>query len=117
MNWIKRYINFKYYDFWKLTLDKLFKVNPQNRITILNYGSEFLSPIINNCKYDIIKNMLQNLQDFLREFVTSPESGDNHFIFQSAFHNNNIVVKDRRNEKWLTPEYYGWPKDLQISVN
>ena len=61
--------------------------------------------------------MLQNLQDFLREFVTSPESGDNRFIFQLAFHNNNIVVKAQRNEKWLTPEYYGWPKGLQISVN
>ena len=43
MNWFKRYINFKYDDFWTLTLDKLFKINPHNRITILNYGSEFLT--------------------------------------------------------------------------
>ena len=117
MNWFKRYINYKYDYFWTLTLYKLFKVNPQKRIAILNYGSEYFSPIIKNCKYDNIKNMLQNLQDFLREFVTNPESGDNRFIFQSAFHNNNIVVKDRKNEKWLTPDYYGSPKDLQISVN
>ena len=58
MNWFKRYINLKYDDFWTLTLDKLFKVNPQNRITILNYGSEFLTPIITNCKYNIIKKKL-----------------------------------------------------------
>ena len=61
--------------------------------------------------------MLQNLQNFLWEFVTSSESGDNRFIFESVFHNNNIGVKDRKNEKCLTPEYYGWPKDLQITTN
>ena len=49
-----------------------------------------------NCKYNIIKSMLQNLQNFLREFVTSPESGDNHFIFQSVLHDNNIGVKDQK---------------------
>ena len=81
--------------FWTLILDKLFKFNPQNRISILNYGSEYFTPIIKKCKYDIIKSMLQNLQNFLREFVTSPESSDNHFIFQSAFHNTNIGVKGR----------------------
>ena len=60
INWFKIYINYKYNDFWTLDLDKLFKVNPKNIISILNYGSEFFSPIIENCKYDIIKSMLQN---------------------------------------------------------
>ena len=55
LNWFKRYINYKYDDFLTLTLDNLFEVNPQNRISILNYGSEFFTPIIENCKYDIIK--------------------------------------------------------------
>ena len=73
--------------------------------------------LIENCNYDIIKSMLQNLQHFLWEFVTSPESGDNHFIFKSPFHNTNIGMKGRKKEKCLTPEYYGWPKDLQITVN
>ena len=49
--------------------------------------------------------------------MTSLESGDNCFIFQSAFHNNNIGAKGRKKLKCLTPEYYGWPKNLQITVN
>ena len=85
MNWFKRYINYKYDDFWTLTLDKLFKVNPQNQISILNYGSEFFTTIIENCKYDIIKIMLQNLQNFLQEFVTDSEVDDIRFIFQPTF--------------------------------
>ena len=55
--------------------------------------------------------MLQNLQNFLREFVTSPESDDNHFIFQLAFHNNSIGVKGSKKEKRLTPKNYGWRKN------
>ena len=107
INWFIRYIDYRYDDFWTLTLDKLFKVNSQNRISIPNYGSECFSPLIENCKYDIIKSMLHNLQNFLQEFVTRPESGDNCFIFQSVFHNTNIRVKDQKSEYCLTPEYYG----------
>ena len=103
MNWFKRNIDYKYDSFWTLTLDKLFKTNPPNTISILNYGIEFFTPIIKNSKYDIIESMLQNLQNFLREFVTSPESGDNGFRFQSAFHNTNIRVKGRKKEKCMTP--------------
>ena len=117
MNWLIRYINYKYEIFWPLTLDKLFKVNPQNWIAILNYGSEYFLLLIENSKYDIIKSILQNLQNFYREFLTSPESDDNHFIFQSAFLNINIGVNGRKKQKCLTPDYYGWPRDLNIIVN
>ena len=41
MNWFKMYINHKYDDYWTLSLDRIFKVNPINRISILNYGSEY----------------------------------------------------------------------------
>ena len=61
--------------------------------------------------------MIQTLQNILREFVTNPDSGDNWFIFQSAFHNINIRVKGQNNKNFLTPEYYGWPKNLQSFVN
>ena len=61
--------------------------------------------------------MIQNLQNFLQEFVTNPDSGDNHFIFQLAFHNINIGVKGQKKKNFLTPEYHGWPKNLQISIN
>ena len=62
--------------------------------------------------YDIIKNILQNLHNFLWEFVTNSKSGDNNFIFQSGFHNKNIGVGGRRRQRWFTPEFHGWPKNL-----
>ena len=61
--------------------------------------------------------MIQNLQNFLQEFVTNPDSGDNCFIFQLPFHNNNIGVRGQKKQKCPTPEYYGWPKNLKFSVN
>ena len=73
MNLFKMNNNYKYDNFWTLTLDKFFKVSRQNRISILNYGSEYFTPIIKNCKYDKFKSMLQNLQNFLWEFSTSPQ--------------------------------------------
>ena len=39
--------------------------------------------------------------------MTNPDSGDNC----------NIGVKGQKKQNFLRPEYYGWPKNLQISVN
>ena len=83
-------MNNKYEDYWTAILDQHFNVSVNTRKRILKYGSEFFSPLIRSCKFEIIGNMITNLQAFLREFVTEPESGDNHFIFQSSFHNSNI---------------------------
>ena len=91
MNWFKRYIDFKYDDYWTEILDKIFYVSSINSIS-----SEYYMQLIDICKYDIIKNGIQNLQNFLREFETGPEMGDNHFIFQPAFHNKNFEVKGRK---------------------
>ena len=92
MNWFKRYIHFKYDGYWTETLDKILKVSPINKISILNQGREYMQ-LIENYKYDIIKNMIQN---FLREFVRDREVGDNRIIFQPAFHNMNPCVKVRK---------------------
>ena len=40
MNWFKRYMNYKYDDYWTLSLDRVFNVNPTNRISILRWGCE-----------------------------------------------------------------------------
>ena len=61
--------------------------------------------------------MIKNLQNFLHEFVTKPEYGDNRYIFQSAFHNRNVREGGLKRGRILTPEYYGWPKNLQICIN
>ena len=117
MNWLKRYINNNYDDYWTKILDQHLNVTVSNRKKILNYGSEYFSPLIQSCKFAIIVNMIKNLQVFLREFVTEAEAGDNRFIFQSSLHNRNIREGGLRTKRMLTPTFYGWPPDLQICVN
>ena len=78
MNWFKRYIND--YEYWTKKFDNIFKVTTQNRKIILNYGSEYLSPLIQHLKYDNIRNILKNLQIFLQECSTNLESWDNHYM-------------------------------------
>ena len=93
------------------------KVSINTRKHSLKYGSEYFSPLFWSCKFEIIGNMIKNLQAFLCEFVTEPESGDNCFIFQSSFHNTNIREGGMRKKRMLVPCFYGWPSDLQIGVN
>ena len=92
-------------------------VNPTNRISILNYGSKYYMQLIENCKYNFIKNVIQNWQTFFQEFVTNPDAGDHRFIFHLTVHNSNIGVKSWKDGNFFTPEYYGWYKNLQISIN
>ena len=51
----KRYNNYRYEEFWILSLDKIFNVTPTNRISILKYGSKCISPQIAKCKHEIQK--------------------------------------------------------------
>ena len=81
MNWLKRYINHRYDDYWTTILDEHLGVSPSNRKKIINYDSEYFTPLIRSCKFEIIRNMIKNLQAFLREFVTDPASGDNRYHF------------------------------------
>ena len=55
MNWLKRYINHRYGDFCTTMLDEHLGVTPNNRKKILNYGSEFFTPLIMSCMFEIIK--------------------------------------------------------------
>ena len=107
MNWFKRYMNNKYEDYWTKILDQLLNVSINIRKHILKYGSEYFSPLIQSCKFEIIRNMIKNLQIFLRKFVTEPETGDNRFIFQSSFHNMNIREGGKKNRIMLVPRFYG----------
>ena len=77
MNWLKLHINLQYEDFWTNLLDKKLRVNKNNREKILSFGSEYFTKIIQGqWESQVIKNMIVNLQSFLREFVTKPEAGD-----------------------------------------
>ena len=59
--------------------------------------------------------MIQNLQEFLQEFVTNPGEGDNRFLFQPVFRKKNFGLKGRKS-KLLLPEFYGSALDLKICV-
>ena len=77
------------------------------------------SPLIIQGQWEsqVIKNMIVNLQSFLREFVTKPEAGDNRFITQPAFYNKNIVEGGCGRKKILIPRIYGWQDNLQINID
>ena len=80
MYWFKRYINYKNDDYWTVTLYQIFNVSLHNRMTILTQGIEFYNQNAIHCKYSIIRNIIQILQEFLWEFVTIPEEGVNRLI-------------------------------------
>ena len=79
-------------DFWTNLLDDIFGVTPDTRSKILSYGSEYFTDIIQgHWESNELRNLIQTLQEFLREFVTCPETGDNRFATQPAFYNKNIT--------------------------
>ena len=90
LNWVKRYAILGYDDFWTSLLDSYLKINKNNRKQILNWGAgEFNNPI-KNCRNKFLKHILITLQEFISIFVTKPEYGDNRFICQPLFKNNNL---------------------------
>ena len=77
LNWI--IIN-KYNDFWADLLDEILGVTINARHKILSFGGEYFTPIIQGqWESNELRNLISILQEFLREFVTNPESGDNRF--------------------------------------
>lgn len=118
MNWIKRYIHQEYEDYRTNILDAKLGVDKKNREKILSYGSEYFTKILDEqWESQVIKNMVVNLQNFLRDFVTCPETGDNRFIMQPAFYNRNIVEDGSKKKRVLLPRTYGWQDNLQISID
>ena len=92
LNWIKRYIKDKYVDFWTSLLDDIFGVTLDTRHKILSYGSEYFTNIIQgHWESNELRNLILTLQEFLREFVTCPKTGDNRFATQPVFYNKNIT--------------------------
>ena len=106
-------------DYWTYLLDDIFGVTPDTRNNILSYGSEYFTDIIQgHWESNELRNLILTLQEFLREFVTCPETGDNRFATQPAFYNKNITGLGKgQKKKFLTPQKYGWPKNLHINVN
>ena len=125
LNWIKRYITEKYDDFWTDKLDDLLDVTLATRKTILKWGSEQFNPAISKCKNPAIRSLLCSLQELTEKFVTSPETGDNRYIFQPIFHNKNLLYnknsgrRTSSRKKMVTFQQVDFklPGNISITVN
>ena len=63
-------------DYWTSLLDNIFGVTIDTRYKILSYGSEYFTTIIQGqWESNELRNLILTLQEFLREFVTNPETG------------------------------------------
>ena len=65
---------------------RYFGVTLDTRHKILSYGSEYFTNIIQgHWESNELRNLILKLQEFLREFVTCPKTGDNRFAAQPVF--------------------------------
>ena len=104
LNWIKRYIIDKYNDYWTSLLDKILDVTIDTHHKILSFGSEYFTSIVQGqWESNELRNLILTLQEFLREFVTNPETGDNRFATQPVFYNKNIVGEGKGRKKNISP--------------
>ena len=100
LNWIKRYIIDKYNDYWTSLLDESFHVTIDTHHKILSFEREYFKSIVQGqWESNELRTLILTLQEFLREFVTSPETGDNRFATQPVFYNKNIAGEGKGMKK------------------
>ena len=121
LNWMNTYITEQYKDYWTEILDTLLEVTPATRREILKWGSDRFTDPIKNCKFSAIKPLLLCMQELTAKFVTPPERGDNRYIFQPVFQNQNLKYKKtvRRSKKSVTFQQtdFGIPPKVNVTVN
>ena len=99
-------------DHWCNLLDGVLGVNPPECLSVLNSGSEWLTPRLKT-EHPCLSELLRTLQAIQRKWITPPTWGDNHWEFQSLFFNPNINDK-KLSKKWgyLIPEDFGFKPDV-----
>merc|ERR1711936_753355 len=115
--WVRRYtygngtpLNYHWCDI----LDKILGVSPQERILILNRGSEFLTKKVHKY-YPCLTEFLISLQELQKKWLTLPTTGDNRWEFQPVFYNPNINFKQfSRGKKYIIPEDFRFTPDNDI---
>ena len=114
LSWIRRYAfgNEKPLDdHWCDLFDKIFGVEPHERMSIINRGAEFLTSRVLEY-YPCITDFLKTLQFIQKKWITPPETGDNHWEFQPIFYNPNINFKKlSKGRKFIIPEDFGFKPD------
>ena len=117
LSWIRRYAfgNKKPLDnHWCDLLDMILDVEPQERMSIINRGAEFLTPKVLKY-YPCLTEFLKSLQFIKKKWITPPETGDNHWEFQPIFYNPNINFKKlSKGRKFIIPEDFGFKPDSYL---
>ena len=92
----------------------ILEVSPQERIQILNRGSEFLTKKVHKY-YPCLTELLLSLQELQKKWLTPPNTGDNRWEFQPVFYNPNINFKQfSRGKKYIIPEDFRLTPDNDI---
>jgi len=117
LSWIRRYAignGQPLMDHWCDILDTILDVTPQERMSILNRGSEFLTKKVLKY-YPCLTEFLISLQNIQKNWLTPPDTGDNRWEFQAIFYNPNINFKKlSKGRKYIIPEDFGFKPDSFI---
>ena len=110
VSWIKRYCVDKIDDNWADIIDSFFKITPDTRHTINNFGPERFNKIL-KADIPVISSLFIAYKTFRHNFPTPPNTMDNSWLKQCAFYNMNITRKQINSTKkiFLTPTFYGIP--------
>ena len=101
-------------DHWCDLLDGALGIKPNERLSILNRGSEWLNSKL-KVDHPCLSEILRTLQAIQRKWVTPPSWGDNHWEFQPLFYNPNINCKKKsKNRGYLIPEDFGLKPDFHL---
>ena len=101
-------------DHWCDLLDGVLGIKPNERLAVLNRGSEWLSSKLKT-EHPCLSEILRTLQAIQRKWVTPPTWGDNHWEFQPLFYNPNINCKKFSKKRgYLIPEDFGFKPDFLL---
>ena len=67
-------------DHWCDILDMILDVTPQERMSVINRGSEFLTKKVLKY-YPCLTEFLISLQNIQKKWITPPDIGDNQWEF------------------------------------
>ena len=88
-----------------------------SRLKSLVWGSEEFNNLINKCNNRFLKHIIKSMQLVHKKILTTPESGNNRFIFQPLFRNKNQQKKWKGKLKCFLQNDFGYNRQVILSVN
>ena len=106
-----------YSNYWTKILDNLLGVTFSTRKSNIYCGAEVFNRPIEKCNIRFLNHLLVSMKLLYTKFVTPAETGDNRFIFQPVFSNNNFTRISKGKKICLLQEEFGVEKKATSSVN